>query len=72
MSYTREHVSTLYTQYLHCKPAQMGAAPDHTPTALFPLAIQVLSSSPPLLSSSEGHETEYVARVPYEKGGVSG
>ena len=65
-SYTREHVSTLYTQYLHCKPAQMGAAPDHTPTALFPLALQFLSSSPPLLSSLGGHEMLYLARVPYE------
>ncbi len=70
-SYTREDVSTLYTHYLHCKPAQMGAAPDHTPTALFPLAVQVLASSPPILSSSGGHETTYCARVPYEEDGVS-
>ncbi len=65
-SYTREHISTLYTQCLYCKPAQMGAAPDHTPTALFPLVVQLLSSSPPLFSSSGGHETTYIARVPYE------
>ena len=70
--YTREDVSTLNMQHLLCKPAQRGAAPDHTLTALFPLVVQVLSSSPPLLSSSGGHETTYCARVPYEKGGVSG
>ncbi len=49
------------------QPAQMGAAPDHTPTALFPLAVQVLSSSPPLLSSSGGHETTYWVLVSYKK-----
>ncbi len=60
----QENMFQLCTQYLHCKPAQMGAAPDHTPTALFPLVVQVLTSSPPLLS--RGHETTYCARVPYE------
>ncbi len=51
-------------------PVQVGAVPLHTPTALLPSPVQILTSSPPSLSMPSGQLMVYIARVPTEKGGV--